>query len=1830
MDVYSFIAESGTEVWFDIDLTGNQLDSVVELIDANGIVLAASNDSLLAETDSSALFARAGVINPGAVQPLSVVAERLPTQKINFSESIFDATGGTVALKISTATNFVVVEVADLQTMPAVAVGNALRSTFPELGDFTITRVASSSSNDLVLELEFNPDQFVGKNIPLVQVNTLGVVGATVSASVAEEFAKSQLQDIYTTNEKDAGMRVVLPGENGTRNLYHVRVRSSNTLDPTDFLTGGVRDGLSQGAYQLQVRLGELDEFAGTQIRYADVRYATDGLQIIGQPLHSPLIGEDYEVAVDNDIRATAQRLGYLSAGNDQGLVEAGPLQSDRLAKSFAGELSSATDVDWYQFEIQYEDLVADATPLHLSTVFDLDYASGFARADMAFYVFNSAGELILAGGDSNISDDLPTTGQSNSTTDLSRGSAGTNDPYIGAAELVEGTYFIAVSNQQQVPLPLDQFFNTDSANPLLRLEPIDSVIRIAEDRIGSFGGGTAEAPIVPLLFDSESIIPYSLDDVLLYVNTGSTLHLVNPFTGESYVDALGGFATAQGINEIAFHANGELFAYTNNGPIASDAATQYVRIDTSDATTTSIGGLGITTFHQNPITPPDDGSLDVNSDTGLQVNAITIAAFQGNETGYFVANRVGPTSGLQYTDNILYAFDEVTGLVQGPIYTNPNQFDAGAGTSPRELGQIDVNEVSSLSRLGISAASIRNNDGIIVPGLADGDTFTITAIGGGEQTFELEQGFTIVADTAPVRDGDTLTIDGSVFEFNTGTRLQLSNPVPGGALAVGTTITIEFAGTSRTFEFVGTNTPIPGNAPVAILTGTGAARSVAAIAADLVNEINLRFPGIDADSFEDEVYFDGEPTSLLIDGPGVASIGNDLLFNPAATEILVNETIAPDELMAILETLITAEGIVTDRVGTQIALPTAGSVSVDPLNAVLTTGFFRDGVPGVLAGNVQIQISPGDSVNVIRQKFTDAIDAATAAGTLSGVSVDEAGSTENSLLIDGGTVTTTGNLIGGAQATGGRIVGIELVGNTLYALSDIGGLFTVPQSRLTVPGSNGNNSSIADPVATATQLVGLDVTFTALRSGPDSVNGGELQQMLFGITNAGDIYAFNLAGELQPIFAGGRTSISTGIAGASGMDFSTLDYNLFHVTGQRGTDAGHGIDPLENGTRVPVEGGNSLAFTFETGAFAANYAAGELPVNRNINGVILNPRQDGQQIEDTYNLPGGAHGVVESNPFSLAGYSAADQPVLYFNYFMQTQGSNGSDALRVHVITPDGSEHLVATNNLRIGVGTTDDEFDDPDLLDDVDTDVQQLYDTTLSQNDTWRQARVPLDDFAEMSGLRLRIEFSTSGTTQTTSDGLRVVSGEVLATSLDRQFTLQSTSPGGGNQRFELEFVPTVSFPSGPQLADLYQDISEVAVIVIEGQEYVLDNGTRTIGPGQVAIDLLATEPVGTTLSDLSGADVAAAVARAVLPLGGSVPTISGVNFSDAEDIPGQIGRNDTIITASALPYTGGNATIFGDGRLGTIDQDTGEVTNVDDVDLSRLTVVKDTVIEIDVEVLSAGVGDPTIRFFDANGSELPVVVDPATGTVSHTAAETGTIFIGISGAGNDLYDPNDISTVVPGDVDDESSYTVTLSVTTLGANGNAVEFQGATLPITATPATLFQIQQPTGSPDTIGIQVSQFMSAREVAAAVQQAIANRFAGGDTDLVPQTGTSLRLGGLFVQDPGPFVDESTRYEFAAGAAAGTAQNEFEGVYLDDFIIGFAERGEIATGSNAVDGNFITDARPSSRRRMTQPVPWRSGPIKLKFGMPASMSKRTIQLSSVLLIQTNVSPMQAR
>ena len=703
-DVYAFFGQAGSQIYLDIDRTDGRLDTIVELIDANGNTLALSDDS--------AAEAR-----------------------------LFDmvAAGGTMA---------------------GIAGADPQRLS---------RRIGVDDSNN---------QRIAGGSVVALDATVRNPADGITAYG-----------DAFSTNPKDAGLSVVLPGAANQTFLYYVRVRSGQTaaLEAGDvgnnsFLTASASlgRGLTTGAYQLQIRVTEEDITPGTQVRFADVRYATNGVQIIGGPIHSPLIGEDYEVARDNDTLFDAQRLGLYNtqnpdfsngetfvvnqeiinrgvdaAGNDLLDIDvennAGPLSSDRLAKSIGGSLSSSTDVDWFRFDIDYEQLTRGEVARYLSTVFDIDYAAGLGRADLTLHVFNESGGLILIGGDSNIIDDQTAAGGSLESR-LDTGSSSVGDPFIGAAELRQGTYYVAVSLQGNVPVVLDQFTNAASLSPLLRVEPLDSIQRIAEEHFGGPFRGTAGFPDVPVLFDNSSIVAQSLDDVRLFVNSEGALRLVNPFTGQNY-GTLGGFSDNTNIRDVSFTANGELFGYTTG---TDD--TQYVRIDTGNGVTVpatgAVANAGLQTLADQVFEPPVGDPpvpaqqiLDL-TDTGdqLRIEAITINAGAGNS--FFVGNRPGQVPGAAYATNILFPFNPETGQALGPDNNGQIGLALGDATplnaalSLLEIGQIDttVRPAEAFNTLGLTDASVPGPGGTRLPSIVDGDTFTIT-VNGVATTFEFEQG---------------------------------------------------------------------------------------------------------------------------------------------------------------------------------------------------------------------------------------------------------------------------------------------------------------------------------------------------------------------------------------------------------------------------------------------------------------------------------------------------------------------------------------------------------------------------------------------------------------------------------------------------------------------------------------------------------------------------------------------------------------------------------------------------------------------------------------------------------------------------------------------------------------------------------------------------------------------------------------------------------------------------------------------------------------------------------------------------------------------------------
>ncbi|MFN7626332.1 MAG: pre-peptidase C-terminal domain-containing protein, partial [Pirellula sp.] len=373
LDVYRFSANAGTTVWIDVDQTSGSLDSVVELVDGNGQIIALSNNSI-AESVAKATYSDSSFISDGRVLPMDQSAW------------------------------------------------------------------ANTNANE-----------------PGAHVDFLGV------------------------NPLDAGFRVVLPGVAGSFNNYYLRVRSSNVSqepgknDPARLTSPAfIREGITTGGYKVQVRMQQQQEVAGSAVRFADIRFAQIGIDVQGGPMHSPLVGEVGELD-PNETNASDQ--SAISIGNI--------ITNDRAGTSIAANLASRGDIDWYNFSVSREAIqqVSTTPSNHISLTFDIDYADGQGRPNTQLWVFRRdavSGQLTLVAtaNDSNIQDDQARVNMGADLTDLTRGSQGKRDAYLGPIELSQGDYTVAVTNASLKNVNMDQFTTADgfSGSSSVRFEPLDSV----------------------------------------------------------------------------------------------------------------------------------------------------------------------------------------------------------------------------------------------------------------------------------------------------------------------------------------------------------------------------------------------------------------------------------------------------------------------------------------------------------------------------------------------------------------------------------------------------------------------------------------------------------------------------------------------------------------------------------------------------------------------------------------------------------------------------------------------------------------------------------------------------------------------------------------------------------------------------------------------------------------------------------------------------------------------------------------------------------------------------------------------------------------------------------------------------------------------------------------------------------------------------------------------------------------------------------------------------------------------------------------------------------
>ncbi|MCC9601167.1 tandem-95 repeat protein [Stieleria sp. JC731] len=506
-------------------------------------------------------------------------------------------------------------------------------------------------------------------------VNTAGTVLARSIQSQTEvpneinefDLDKSLFDggDHYTQNFRDPGLRYILPGAVGQTGVYFVRVRSNPRTSPD------IRSlaGESSGKYQLQIRLRQIQEFPGSTVRYSDIRFASTAIDVRGLPSHSPLVMESGEVEAigtsgSNDNAGSAEQLVNL-------------LATDMAAIGLSGSIANSTDADWYQFELTQTGIqlipgVNDGAGT-IAVAFDIDYADGAVRADTTLAVYDENLNLVYVGREGNIEDDQQDSTQQD---DLSRGSLGDRDPFIGPVHLTPGTessprrFYVAVMSDYQQPSALNGVFQAAAgANQLVRLEPINSVERIIEDHIGFQGYSSRGFEIGPKqaegLFDittdttvSNYVKPFTLQDVPLYVMTDQPednnnfgdddyLFTVDPFESSRWLTRVteDGTATSNlfdGVNDlqdVVVRSDGRMYGYQRlNGDAANVGA--LVEIDPGTGATTVVG-----TDNINGQTPTPNTS--VYSNQTLNDFDRTIGADQfttSDEVDALTFRRIGQT----------------------------------------------------------------------------------------------------------------------------------------------------------------------------------------------------------------------------------------------------------------------------------------------------------------------------------------------------------------------------------------------------------------------------------------------------------------------------------------------------------------------------------------------------------------------------------------------------------------------------------------------------------------------------------------------------------------------------------------------------------------------------------------------------------------------------------------------------------------------------------------------------------------------------------------------------------------------------------------------------------------------------------------------------------------------------------------------------------------------------------------------------------------------------------------------------------------------------------
>lgn len=489
-------------------------------------------------------------------------------------------------------------------------------------------------------------------------------------------------------------------------------------------------------------------------------------------------------------------------------------------------------------------------------------------------------------------------------------------------------------------------------------------------------------------------------------------------------------------------------------------------------------------------------------------------------------------------------------------------------------------------------------------------------------------------------------------------------------------------------------------------------------------------------------------PPAISVTGTGNSSVITVTLNTNAAANVTTNSPTTLAELIATLNADPAASLLITSSF--------TGTGTTD-----ITQQQPNTYVNPVVLANGRDPATAQDVANAVNGSALAAplISSATAGGTNPNGNITVADTAAYSPIF------TTAGTAGIVGTTTGMAFGNNGV---LYGVSDSGAFYQI-------------NTSTAQAINAV--LIPGAPSFNGLTKGPQNLYNGAYKDLFFASTSNGLVYAINQAGQVQTVFGTvdaldpvpTLTSVNTGINSGDtdngGLAFGPIDFNLYHPTKTDHAVAGHGLLAAPDNSRiVNVEGGTSFNFgleewnldpvaaqvyTLPTGG-AGNAQYGILTAQYHQD-LTSNPN-----IGDNFNVPGDLSGSVISQSFSLQGYAASLKPTLYFNYLNDTFVHA---RVWASISTDNGASwHTIAGNNEYLKF-TTRPDSNNPFVSDPADpkpafisasiTDApNNPYQSTQflwDEQTTWRQARIDLSAYAEMSNLR--VQWSVAGTPK--SDG-------------------------------------------------------------------------------------------------------------------------------------------------------------------------------------------------------------------------------------------------------------------------------------------------------------------------------------------------------------------------------------------------------------------------------------------------------------------------------------------